>query len=93
MKKQASWLILAIVLSSNTTLNYKKDVVPPRPAVQQNVNWSESVGSVSADQDFEGTIFNGPINNTVHSVKNFLDERHLDVTSQDGRVILFYKVN
>ena len=85
MKKQATWLILAMILTTNIPLDYS-----PSPKLQHNVNWSESVssGSVGSVQEFDG-----PIYNTVHNIMNFLEKRKLDVRSQNGRVILFYKIN
>jgi hypothetical protein len=84
VKKQAVWLILTMIMASRMPLDYSVD-----PQLRPNVNWSESVGSGS-----EGSIqkFNAPIYKTVYSVMNFLEKRNLDVTSQNGRFVLFYKV-
>jgi hypothetical protein len=84
VKKQAIWLILAMIIASRIPLDY-----PGNPKFQQNINWSESVGSGS---DGKVQNFNGPIYKTVYNVMNFLEKRNLDVRSQNGRFILFYKV-
>jgi len=85
MKKQATWFILAMVLAVNIPLENTQN-----SKLQQNVNWSESIGAGS-----DGSVqeFNGPIYKTVYNVMNFLEKRKLDIRSQNGRFMLFYKVN
>lgn len=90
MHSLAICLILATVLTSGYILDYQKDVAGNKTDVQQTVIWSESVSS-ETKQDFNGTIFEGPLYNTIYSVKDFLEKRNLDVQSTDGRVGLFYK--
>lgn len=85
MKKQATWLILAVALASNIPLDYTSQ----NTKIQQNTNWSESVSSSSAGRVQE---FRGPMYKTVYNIMNFLEQRKLDVRSQDGRFILFYKI-
>jgi len=85
MKKQAAWFILAMVLALNIPLDNMEN-----SKSQQNVTWSESIGAGS-----DGNIqeFNGPFYKTVYNVMNFLEKRKLDIRSQNGRFMLFYKVN
>jgi hypothetical protein len=89
VKKQALWLILAMILAPNIVLDYKKDVALPNPKIQENANWSESVGSNHADSIQE---FNGSMYKTVQDIMSFLEKRNLNVASQNGRFILFYRV-
>ncbi|AIF51872.1 hypothetical protein [Pelosinus sp. UFO1] len=89
MKKQAAWLILTMILASNIVIDCNKDVAFSNSKTQENANWSESVGSSSINNVQE---FNTPIYKTVHNIMTFLEKRNLDVISQDGRFILFYKV-
>ena len=88
MKKQAAWLILTMILASNIVIDHNKDVASSNSKIQENTNWSESVGS-SIDSVQE---FNNPIYKTVHNIMTFLEKRNLDVISQDGRFLLLYKV-
>lgn len=88
MKKQVIWLILAVLLAPNV-VDYKKDIASPNPKIQENANWSESVGSSRADNIQE---FNGSMYKTVQDIMSFLEKRNLNVVSQNGRFILFYRV-
>jgi hypothetical protein len=93
MHKIAIGIIFVMFLASNATLDLKKDVAPAKLKLQQPANWSESIGT-SVDQDFNGTLFNGPISNTIHSIQDFLDKRNLDIhQSGNGRFEVFYKIN
>ena len=85
MKKQATWFIMAMILTSNIQLDYS-----PSPKLQQNVNWSESVGSSHGSG---GHKFDGPIGNIASNIRSFLEKRKLNIRSQNGRFMLFYKVN
>lgn len=88
MKKQVIWLILAVLLAPNV-VDYKKDIASPNPKIQENTNWSESVASSRTDNIQE---FNGSMYKTVQDIMSFLEKRNLNVTSQNGRFILFYRV-
>lgn len=85
MKKQATWLILAAIVVSTIPLGYSSN-----SRLQQNVNWSESIGSGSVMSAQE---FDNPIYKTAYNIMNFLEKRKLDVRSQNGRFILFYKID
>ncbi|MBC8016019.1 MAG: hypothetical protein H7X79_09805 [Sporomusaceae bacterium] len=89
VKKQATWLILAMILTPNIALDYKKDVAFPNSKIQESTNWSESIGpgKVGSIQEF-----NNPMYKTVRDIMIFFEKRNLDVASQNGRFILFYKV-
>ncbi len=89
MKKQATWLTLAMILASNIALDYRNDVAFSNSKIQENTNWSESVSLGSAGGIKE---FNSPMYKTVYNIMSFLEKRDLAVESQDGRFILFYKV-
>lgn len=89
MKKQAAWLILTMILYSNTAIGYNKDVASSNCKIQENTNWSESVDFINT---YNVQEFNAPIYKTVHNIMTFLEKRNLDVISQDGCFILFYKV-
>lgn len=84
MRKQAIWLIIAAIFALKTPLEYYVS-----PKLQPNVNWSQSVHSSS---DHNVQEFNAPIYKSVYSVMDFLEKRNLDIRSQNGRFILFYKV-
>ncbi len=88
MKKQVIWLILAVLLAPNV-VDYKKDIASPNSKIQENTNWSESIGSSRADNIQE---FSGPMYKSVKDLMSFLEKRNLNVVSQNGRFILFYKV-
>lgn|GEM_PF-2578803 len=86
MKKQAMGLILTMIVASNITLDYKKDVAVPNSRTQADVNWSESIGSSNVQE------FNDPRYKGVYNIINFFKKKNLDIGSKDGRLILFYKV-
>ncbi len=92
MNRITMWLILVTVLTSGYILDSKNNVAYIKSAPQETVAWSDSVGNCNKEE-FDGTIFSGPIYNTIHNIRDFLAKRNLDVQSTDGRFELFYKLN
>jgi hypothetical protein len=93
MHKIVIGIIFVMFLASNASLDRKREVAPDKLKLQRPANWSESIGT-SVDRDFNGTLFNGSISNTIHSIQDFLEKRNLDIhQSENGRFEVFYKIN
>jgi len=85
MKRLSLWLALTVILASNSSIEFRKDVYIKGQEDMTPPVWTESLKST--------TSFNGAIFKTIQEVQEFFSKRNLEPrASQDGGLGLMYKL-